>query len=635
MTEQHAFEAETRKLLDLMIHSLYTNKDVFLRELISNASDALDKLRFEGITNPELLPDEALHIYLRPDRKDRTLTIEDNGIGMSAEEVRQNLGTIARSGTQEFIKMLQEAKDKETPPELIGQFGVGFYSAFMVADKITVVTRKAGEDGATRWESEGDGYTLEQTQRGEPGTSITLTLKPADQENGLRDYADDDVLQDIVKRYSDFVAYPIKMMTKRQDQVEDKSAPVLEEVTLNSGKAIWTRPKDEVSDDEYNEFYKHVSHDWNDPLLRVSTSLEGTFNATALLFVPSKAPWDLYHREMAHRGVQLYVKRVFIMDDCRELMPEHLRFVRGVVDVDDLPLNVSRETLQENRQVRSIRKHLVKKVYDALRDLKKNDREKYEGFWREFAPALKEGMLSFEEERERLLELVLAESSEKDGLVGLDDYVERMHPEQDAIYYMTGPSRQIVEKSPHLEAFKKKGYEVLFFTDQVDEVWLQTAPPYKDKAFKSVGKGEVELGTEEERKQAEQAREEKESEVKDLLTALRAKLQDDVKEVRLSNRLTDSPACLVTDEGELTPQMESIMRQMGQEVPAVKRILELNADHSILTKLHKVYEADPQSAVLEDYAKLLYGQSVLAEGGQLQQPAEFAKLVSDLMMRTD
>ncbi len=648
--ERHEFQTEVKQLLDLMIHSLYSNQDVFLRELISNASDALDKIRFEGVSRPELLPEGELRVFLSVDEDARTLTVEDNGIGMSRTEVIDNIGTIARSGSKEFLTALKKMKadeDKAIAPELIGQFGVGFYASFMVAESVELVTRKAGETMATRWYSTGDGgYEICDGERAECGTTITLTLKPA--EDDRPDYTSDHVIRTIVKRYSDFLSYPIKMMVSRpappppqgeaegDGEAEDKPSGgvVIEEETLNSGKAIWLRSKSEVTEDEHKEFYHHISHDWNAPLTHLFSRMEGAFDVRALLYVPSKAPFDLYHRNMRGRGVQLYVKRVFIMDDCESLLPPHLRFIKGVVDAEDLSLNVSREMLQQDRQIAIIRKHLVKKVEDALKSLRKDKPEDYLTFWGEFGPVMKEGLLDFETKKDRLLDLVLVESTHSDDeLTGLDEYVERMPEEQEAIYYMTGPSRAAVELSPHIEAFRDKGYEVVFFVDRVDEVWLQDGIEYKGKSLVSIGKGEVELGSEEERTAAATARKEQEAEYGDLLALLRAKLQDDISEVRISSRLTSSPVCLVTPEGGINPRMEAIMRQMGQDVPKEKRILEVNPKHELLVKLHAMFDANPLDPLLSDYAHLLHGQAVLAEAGQLAEPAKFAKLIGDLVVR--
>jgi molecular chaperone HtpG len=627
--QTHEFQTEVKQLLDLMIHSLYSHKDVFLRELISNASDAADRLRFAGLTRPELLPDQPLRIQLRVDPEARTLSVEDNGIGMSREEVIANIGTIARSGSVEFLKTLEESQKKEIPPELIGQFGVGFYASFMVADRVSLVTRKAGETEATRWESTGDGgFEVDQAEREAAGTSVTLHLRAADADDGLADFTDEFVLRQIVKRYSDFVAYPIHLEIQG---AEIKSG----EEPLNSMKAIWTRPAEEIEEGEYKEFYKHISHDWNDPLLHLSTRIEGNFEARALLFVPGKAPFDLYHREMAHRGIQLYVKRVFIMDECRELMPDHLRFIKGVVDAEEVSLNVSREMLQQDRQIQIIRNHLVKKVLESLADLKTERPEEYLSFWNEFGPVLKEGLLAWGEKKERILGLMLVASTHHQSeLSGLEEVVSRMGEDQDVIYYMTGPSRQVIESSPHLEVFREKGIEVLFFTDHVDEVWLQQNPPeYQGKRWKSVGTGELELGSEEEKKQAEEERERQQETYKDLIACIRAAVQEDVKEVRLSSRLTSSPACLVLEEGDITPKIEEMLRQAGQEVPPVKRILELNPDHPLLAKLQEIFQANGTDPRLHAYAELLYGQAVLAEGGLPADPAAFGRKLTELMLK--
>jgi len=636
--ETHSFQAEVEQLLDLMIHSLYSHKEIFLRELVSNASDALDRLRFAGLTEESLRPDEELGIVLRVDASARTLSVEDNGIGMSREEVLEDIGTIARSGTAEFRKALEESKSSELSSEFIGQFGVGFYSSFMVADKVTLITRKAGESGATRWESAGGGgFSVEEAAREHPGTTVLLDLKPADGEDGLSDFANQWVLRGIVKKYSDFVSYPIRLVIEGREEgdEEEKDASSGEDEPLNSMKAIWARPPDEIDEDEYKEFYKHISHDIADPLLHLSTVIEGTFEARGLLYVPSHAPFDLYHREMAHRGIQLYVKRVFIMDECRDLMPEYLRFVKGVVDAEDLSLNVSREMLQQDRQIQAIRKHLMKKVLEALAELKQSDSEKYRSFFDEFGPVLKEGLLLWDEKRERILDLVLCISTHSESEpTSLADYVERMSEEQEAIYYLTGPSRDALAGSPHLEAFRAKGVEVLLFTDTVDEVWLGQMPPeFRGKRFQSVGKGEVELGSEEDKKKADEERQQDEETFKSLIACLRNAVQEDVKEVRLSSRLTSSPACLVLEEGDVTPQMEAMLRQAGQKVPRTKRILELNPSHPLLVQLNAMFEKNGTDPRLSQYAELLYGQALLAEGGQLHDPAAFSKKLADLMLK--
>jgi molecular chaperone HtpG len=616
-SERHDFQAEVRQLLDLMIHSLYSHKDIFLRELISNASDALDKLRFEAITRPELMPTGELEIRLEADAAARTLSVEDNGIGMSRDEVVQNIGTIARSGTKEFLKALRERQSQGVTPEMIGQFGVGFYSSFMVADRITLLTRRAGEETATRWESRGDGYTIEDAERASAGTTVTLHLKPKDEEDGLEDYTDQHVLSRIVKKHSDFVSYPIRLKAE----------------TLNSMKAIWARGKDEVSEEEHREFYKHIAHDWTDPLIHIAVHIEGTFEARALLYIPSKAPFDLW-RESSYRGVQLYVKRVFIMDDCKELLPPALRFVRGVVASDDLSLNVSREILQQDRQIQAIRKHLVRRVLGALKEMKEGDAEKYRTFWNEFGAVLKEGLIAFDEGQERILELVLAPSTFAPAApTSLADYVARMKEGQEAIYYMAGPSRAAVERSPQLEVFRDKGYEVVFFTDPIDELWLRLPRELSGKKLVSAAKSDIAPGSADDQKQAEEQRREQEEGFKDLLMTLRAKLQDEVKDVRLSSRLISSPACLVGDEQDLSPHIAELLRRTGQDVPKVKRILELNPTHPLLPKLQALVERDRNDPVLAQCAELLYGQAILAEGGQLPDPAAFSQRIAELLLR--
>ena len=612
---RHEFQTEVRKLLDLMIHSLYSHKDVFLRELVSNASDALDRLRFEMLGRPELAPAGPLEIRLEADADARTLTIHDNGIGMSRDEVVTSIGTIARSGTLEFLKAARE-RPGQAAPELIGQFGVGFYSSFMVADRIALVTRRAGEATATRWESDGDGYTLGDAERDAAGTTITLHLKPKDEEDGLKDYTDAFVLKDVVKRYSDFVSYPIR----------------LKDETLNSMKAVWTRRKEEVTEEEHREFYKHISHDWNDPLEHLSVHVEGSFEARALLYIPSRAPFDLHHRDGAHRGLQLYVKRVFIMDDWRELLPAYLRFVRGVVDSEDLSLNVSREILQKDRQVQAIRRHLVRRILAALAEMKEQRPEKYRTFWTEFGAVLKEGLVSFEDGYDRILGLVLAPSTGSAEPVALADYVARMKDGQDAIYYMTAASRDTAERSPHLETFRARGWEVLFFVDPIDELWLRLPQEFGGKKLVSVAKGDLQLGTDEEKKRADEARKDSEESLKEVLAVLRARLQDEVKDVRLSSRLTESPACLVAEPGDLSPQLQALLGRAGQDVPKVKRVLEVNPAHPIVAKLREVHAADANDPRLGLYAELLHGQAILAEGGTLPHAAAFAAKIAELMV---
>ena len=637
---RHEFQAEVKQLLDLMIHSLYSNKEVFLRELISNASDALDRRRFEGLTNEDIRTEDEPHIRLESDRAERTLTIHDNGIGMNREEVTKNLGTIARSGTKEFVRNLKErtSSDGSLPPDLIGQFGVGFYSSFMVADEVTVVTRKAGEDTATHWKSSADGsYEISDTTRSEAGTSITLKLKTQADEDGIEDYSDPFAVRRIVKKYSDFVNYPIRMQVTRTIPASSEGeAPTIEteDEQLNSMTAIWARPKDEVSKEDHEQFYKHVARDWSPPLSHINVRIEGTFEASGLLYIPSQAPFDLYHPEMK-RGIQLYVRRVFIMDECQELAPTWLRFIKGVIDAQDLDLNVSREMLQQSRQMRAIKRQVIKKVLDELIRIQKDESEDYAKIWSQFGPVLKEGLVQGEDkDRDRLMELLMAPST-TEASTSLQGYVDRMKDDQEAIYYLVSHNIETGKRSPHVEAFEKKGYEVLFFADNIDELWLERAPSFADKKLISISHGQVDLDANEDddaKKEKEQAREAREKEVSGLLTKLRAHLQEDVKEVRLSSRLTSSAVCLVGDDGDMSPQLEKLMAQLGKEVPKVKRVLELNPEHAVVEHLRSVHDKDPNNPRLKDYADLLYGQAVLAEGGQLPDPARFSQLVAGLMV---
>ncbi len=632
--ERREFQADVKQLLDLLVHSLYSHKDIFLRELISNASDALDKLKFEGLTNPDCLPSEEFHIRLETDPNARMLMVSDNGIGMSRDELVEQLGTIARSGTSDFLQALRKSKDQELSLDLIGQFGVGFYSSFMVASKVTVITRRAGEDTAHKWESTGQGdYTIEETERPSNGTTVILHLRPVDQEDGIQDYAAGWLLKDIVKQHSDFVGYPIKMMTEREEAGEGgkPSKKVTEDETLNSMQAIWSRPSAEVTDVEFNEFYKHITHDWSDPVRRISVRMEGAVEARALLYIPAEAPFDLYHREMSYRGLQLYIKRVFILDKCEDLMPQHLRFVKGIVDSEDLSLNVSREILQQDRKIAAIRKFLVKKVMEELGRFQRADSGGYEKFWLQFGPVVKEGLLG-NEKRDGILGLMLCHTTRGEReLTTVGDYVAQMPADQDAIYYLTGPSAEVARRSPQLEVFSQKGHEVLLFTDRVDEIWLQNPPPYTDKQWKSVGHGSIELGSEEERKSAEEELKSKAADYEGLTGLFQQLLDEDLKEVRMTNRLTSSPACLVGEEHDISPQMVEVLRQAGQDVPKVKRILELNPNHPVLRKLLERFQGDEHDTVVRDYAELIYGQALLAEGGQPPDPAAFSKKLADVM----
>ncbi|QEV16622.1 molecular chaperone HtpG [Streptomyces alboniger] len=606
-TETLEFQAEARQLLELMVHSIYSNKDIFLRELISNASDALDKRRLAGLKDDSLKTDDP-HIEIEADKEARTLTVRDNGIGMTRDEVVGLIGTIARSGTAETLRRLKENKESA---ELIGQFGVGFYSVFMVADKVTLLTRKAGEATGVRWESDGDGtYTIETVEDVPVGTSIRVHLRPADEEDALYDYTDEAKIRQIVKRYSDFISFPVRMG----------------ESTLNSMKALWARPRSEVSEEEYREFYRHISHDWTDPLDIIQMRAEGTFEYEALLFLPSRAPHDLYQRDARH-GLQLYVKRVFILDDSRELLPDHLRFVKGVVDAADLSLNISREILQQDRHIQLIRRRLAKKILASIKDLMSKDAEKYRTFWREFGPAVKEGLLDGTEDHKAILDIASFASTAGDEPTTLADYLARMPEGQDKIYFMTGDSRAQIENSPHMEAFRAKGYEVLLLTDRVDEIWVEAVHDYAGTEFQSITRGAVDLPSEEE-PSPEQA-----EAYAAVLTWLNDTL-DDVKEVRLTTRLTSSPACLVSDTDGLTPALEKMYKAMGQDLPSVKRILELNPKHPLVSAVRAAHEKRPDDPELSGTAELLYGTALLAEGGELADPARFAALLADRLSKT-
>ncbi len=643
-TETHTFQTEAKQLLDLMIHSLYTQKEIFLRELISNASDALDHLRFEALTRDDLeLGDAELVIRLEPDAEARTLTIHDNGIGMSSDEVKANIGTIARSGSRELMERIKKEPAGEAVKELIGQFGVGFYSAFMVADKVSLVTRRADQDTATFWSSTGDGeYQLGAGQRAGRGTSITLHLKPEDRDGGLEDFADNWVLRRVVKRYSDFVAYPIKMCEEREETETDaagqpvKDAPkstVVEDKTLNSQKPIWTRPQSEVEDKDYTEFYKHISSDWNEPLERLSLSAEGRIEYQALLFIPSEAPYDLYYHAYEF-GLRLYVRQVMVMERCEDLLPRYLRFVRGVVDSADLPLNISRQRLQEDRHIGQIRKWLTKKLLDTFATLQKDKEEQYLKLWEHFGKALKEGLSSDFDNKEKLLELVLFESSnDREKLTTLGGYVSRMQEGQDEIFYLTGESRAVVESSPHLEAFQDKGIEVLYLVDTVDELLVQHLMEHDGKRLKSVGKGTVELGSDEEKEATKKALEEKETELKDMLESFQKRLDDEIKVVRLSSRLTASPACLVGAEHDYSPQMERLLQKGQGGGPKQRRILELNPEHALVQELQKRFAANAEDPLVGDYAELLMGYALLAEGSEIVDPVRFNKLMVEALGR--
>jgi molecular chaperone HtpG len=630
------FQAETTQLLHLMIHSLYTQREIFLRELISNASDAMDKLRFEALTNTELVPDgHKYEIRLKPDVANKTLTISDTGIGMSRQDLIDHIGTIARSGTQEMRKRMKESQSAEVVADLIGQFGVGFYSAFMVADKVTIITRRAGEATATQWESAGDGsYTLAEAEKASCGTDIILQLKKPDPENGIEDYTDRWKLSMIVHKYSDFIPYPIIYEGPPQEPGEDESKEIkIETKTLNSQKPLWTRRRGEVSDSDYNDFYKHVANDWTEPLKVLPLKAEGTFELEALLFIPAQAPYDLFYHG-SEVGLKLYAKRVMVMDKCEEVLPHYLRFVKGVVDSSDLPLNISRQRLQQDRHITQIRKWLTKKLLEALAELKEKESEKYLKFWGQFGKAMKEGVSSDYENKDKLLPLLLFESShDPKELTTLGDYVARMKPEQKEILYLTGESRKVIENSPHLESVRQKGYEVLYLSDPVDELLVQHLHEFQEHKLKSVTKGRFEVGTDEEKKQAEEQIKQKEEEYKSFLEACQKKLDEYVKQIRVSSRLVDSPACLVTEEHEYSPHLERLLQKGKGGGPKQRRIMELNPNHPIVQKLHERFKSNSEDATLGDAIELLFELALVAEGSEIADPVRLNRLTLDLLQK--
>jgi molecular chaperone HtpG len=625
--EKMEFKTEVKELLNLMIHSLYSHKEIFLRELISNASDAIDKARHESLTNREIA--EAAgewKIKIIPDKKANTLTISDNGIGLTKEEAIAELGTIAHSGTREFMEALKDANQKDKPG-LIGQFGVGFYSAYMVADRVAVLSRKATDKSnrAIKWESTADGtYTIDDATRERPGTDVVLHLRDDDKK-----YLDEWEIRDVVKKYSDYIEHPVVMDVTREKEDpadKEKKTKTTEEETLNARKAIWLKDPSEIKPEEYNEFYKHVSHDYTDPAKAIHYRAEGTSEFTALLYIPRHAPYGILYRDFKI-GPMLYVKRVQIMDHCAELIPEYLRFVRGVVDSSDLPLNVSREMLQNNRQIGVIKKNITKKILDALADMKKNDAPAYEKLHKEFGRVLKEGIHFDPGKKEEIADLLLFSSTKTEAgkFTTLSDYVRDMPIAQDAIYYITGRADENILQSPYLEAFRTRGYEVLCLTDDIDDLIMLDLGEYKGKKIKNVIKGDVSLD-----KTTESEKEAQKGKFGKLLAKFKERLKDEVKDVRLSGRLTDSASCLVADEGGLDPQMEKLLRSMGQDVPAQKRILEINPGHPVFETMNSMLASGADDRV-QEYIDLLYNQSLLLEGSKIKDPAAFARSVAKLM----
>ncbi len=626
--ETRGFETEVKQLLDLMIHSLYSNKEIFLRELISNASDACDKLRFEALTNDALYEGEGdLEIHVDYDKEARTVSVRDNGVGMGHQEVVENLGTIAKSGTRQFFEALtgDQAKDAE----LIGQFGVGFYSSFIVADKVTVTTRRAGvpPEGGVRWESAGEGeYTIERLNVPRRGTEVTLHLRE-DQDEFLDGYR----LRSIIRKYSDHILSPISMRREGEDETDEE--------TVNTATALWARSKNEIEDSEYNEFYKHVAHDFEDPLAHVHSRVEGTLEYTTLLFVPSRAPFDIWDRNV-RRGVKLYVRRVFIMDDAEQLMPPYLRFVRGVADSPDLPLNISREILQKNKQIDSIRGGCVKRVLDLLASIAKDDGEKYAKFWSEFGRVLKEGVIEDSKNREAVAKLLRFASTHAEGdeqTVTLDDYVGRMKEGQEHIYYITADSYSTAKNSPHLEIFAHKGVEVLLMSDDIDEWVVNHLTEYEGRALQSVSKGELDLSAIESVRAEEEtgaAAEGEEASEKDasaheaLVASLKTSLADKVKDVRVTDRLVKSPACLVADEADMGAHLERLLKAAGQKVEGARPILEVNPGHPLVRRLSSLSDEDRR----RDWAEILFAQAMLSEGGRLDDPADFVRRLNEMFI---
>lgn len=625
--ETLGFQTEVKQLLHLMIHSLYSNKEIFLRELISNASDAADKLRFEGLSDDALFEEDSeFKINVDLDKDARTVTITDNGIGMSRQEVIEHIGTIAKSGTAQFFQSLtgDQAKDAH----LIGQFGVGFYSAFIVADKVTLTTRRAGlgaEHGVC-WESKGDGeYSLETVEKAERGTSVVLHMRE-DEDEFLESYR----LRNIIGKYSDHITLPILMKkesTGGDEEKDDSAEPEFEMV--NRASALWTRPKNDITEDEYNEFYKHVAHDFEEPLTHIHNQVEGKYEYTSLLYIPSRAPFDLWDRDSKH-GIKLYVRRVYIMDDAEQLMPNYLRFVRGIVDSSDLPLNVSREILQHNKAIDNIRSGSVKKVLGMLEKMAKDDAKKYTSFWKEFGRVIKEGPgedFTNTKEISRLLRFSTTFTDDEAQTVSLADYSDRMKPGQEAIYYVTAESFSAAKNSPHLEIFRKKGIEVLLLSDRVDEWLVSSLTEFEEKPLKSVTQGELNLGDLEDKKEkAEQ--EETGKAFEDIAKKMKEALGDSVSDVRITHRLTSSPACLVTGEQDMSANLERILKSAGQAVPGSKPIFEFNPEHPLVLKL----KDESDSSRFDELTQVLFDQALLAEGGQLDDPATFVKRMNELLL---
>ena len=646
----HEFQAETKELLNLMIHSIYTNHEIFLRELISNASDAIDKLHFESLQNRDILEgNEDYEIFLVPDKESHTLTISDNGIGMTKDEVVENIGTIAKSGTKAFLEQLQKAKENNaelTDKEMIGQFGVGFYSAFMVAEKVTITTRKAGTSEAVRWESTGDGsYTLEDCEKESRGTTITITLgKEFYGDEAEENFTDTWNLQNLVKKYSDYVRYPIKMNFETEEMPRDDEGKIIEGAekikkielkTLNSMQPLWTKSKNDITKEEYTEFIKNQFHEWEEPMEVFHNKAEGGVEYTSLLYIPAKAPFNLYHTDY-EPGVQLYSRHVFIMDKCKDLLPDYLRFVKGLVDSPDLSLNISRELLQQSRELKTIGKNLEKTILKALERMLKNDREKYEKFWQEFGKSLKIGiynsMYTGSNVIDKLKELLLFASSKEGKEVSLKEYVERMPESQKKIYYATGTDKATIEKLPQMELLKEKGLEVLYLLDPVDEFAIETIRTYSDKEFQSISRGDLDLDDAE----SQEAKKETEEIAKnndDLVKDIKEVLGDKVAEVKISSRLKSGAVCLVADAMGPSLSMEHTFAAMDNPMFKAKRILEINPKHDLFSKLQILHANCKEDADFKDYCDLLYTQALIIEGIMPENPVDFANKIAKMMAK--
>ncbi|WP_371370876.1 molecular chaperone HtpG [Sporomusa aerivorans] len=642
--ETREFQAETKQLLELMVHSIYTNREIFLRELISNASDAIDKIRFESLTNHALLEgNEDFEIFLTPDENTNTLTIADNGMGMTVDEVVENIGTIAKSGTKVFLEKAKNA-GSVAENELIGQFGVGFYSAFMVAEKVTLITRAPGQAKGVKWESTGDGtYTIEECKKEFRGTTIVLALKQEfyssehPEENFLSNYT----LQSLVKKYSDYIRYPIKMNFNKEEKPVDAEGKVIEDAapkqtvevrTLNSMTPLWTRAKSDITQEEYHQLYKNMFHAWEDPLDIIHSKVEGAVEYTTLLFIPTHAPFDFYQRE-ATTGIRLYSRNVFIMDNCQDLLPEYLRFVKGLVDSPDFSLNISRELLQHSQQLKLVGKNLEKSILKTLETMLNKDRPKYETFWQEYGRAIKTGVYADYNSRDKLKDLLLFPSSHSEELTTIKDHVGRMPENQKVIYYATGKDRVAVERLPQMEILKDKGIEVLYLFDRVDEFAIDAMHEYKDKKFQSVSRGDLDLediGADDSKKETAELAKENDA----LIKAVKEQLKGKVVDVKISNRLKSSAVCLVSGDSGISLSMEQILSEMQKTTFKASRILELNPEHELFAALKNIYETSPDSEPFKDYCELLYGQALLLEGLAPEDPVGFASKVAGLMARS-